>query len=185
MALLVGFLKTVDAVSALAGRAVSVGVPLMVLSLSYEVISRYFFDAPTLWAQDTSIFLFCYIGLIGGAQAMRERAHINVDLIYGRLRPRGKAACDSFTGLFALFFLILVVVYGAQEAIRSFELGLRRPTDWAPPVGPFVLATVIGATLLALQTFANWLRSFHFLLTGRAIDQAPLAADPVSGEPLS
>ena len=183
MGALRSLLRLIDSISLWSGRLVSIGVPLMVLSLSFEVISRYLFDAPTLWAQDTSIFFFGYVGLIGGAYVMREKAHINVDLFYAHMSVRGKAACDSFSYLVALFFLGLVTVYGYHETVRDFELGLRRPTDWAPPIGPFVIAIVIGAALLFMQTFAQWIRSLHLLLTGRPFDEEPLAADLVSGEP--
>ncbi len=165
-------LRTIDWLSLWSGRVVALMVPFMVLALAFEVISRYFFDHPTLWAQDVSVFLFGYVGLVGGAYVMRERAHINVDLFYGRMRPRWKAACDVATGLVALFFLALVVVYAWREAYRAFDLGLRRPTDWAPPVGPFIAAISLGGALLFLQTLANWLRNLHLLLLNRPLDDA-------------
>jgi TRAP-type mannitol/chloroaromatic compound transport system permease small subunit len=167
-------LKAIDRLSYWSGRAVSYLIPVMILALVYEVISRYYFSAPTLWAQDVSIFCFGYIGLIGGAYVMREHAHINVDLVYARLKPRTKAILDIVTGLTALFFLALVTYYCALEAERAFRLGLNRPTDWAPPLGPFILPIAIGGALLWLQCLANLTRNVFFVLTGRKIDDAPL-----------
>jgi TRAP-type C4-dicarboxylate transport system permease small subunit len=170
MKLLKLLLRIIDRTSMLFGYVVSVLVPLMILALVYEVISRYFFAAPTLWAQDVSIFLFGYIGLLGGAFVMREHAHINVDLFYGRMKPRTRAICDVLTGLLIMFFLALVVVYAWHEGIKAIQLGLRRPTDWAPPVGHFILAIAGGGLLLLLQTLANWIRNLHMVLTGRPLD---------------
>ena len=164
-------LHAIDQVSRWSGRLVAVLVPVMVVALSYEVISRYFFNSPTLWAQDVAVFAFGYVGLVGGAYVMRERAHINVDLFYARMRPRVKALCDVITGVVAMFFLTLVVVYGWRETARAFELGLGRPTDWAPPLGPFILPIFIGGSLLLLQTLANWVRNLHLLCTGRPLDR--------------
>ena len=176
------FLRAVDKISFLSGRLVSYLVPIMILALVYEVISRYFFHAPTLWAQDVSVFCFGYIGLIGGAYVMREHAHINVDLVYARLSPRAKAWCDVITMLTALFFLSLVAIYTFRETYRAFELGLNRPTDWAPPLGPFILPIFIGGALLWLQCFANLTRIVYFLITRRKIDEAALGPGP-SGPP--
>ncbi len=170
MTLLKLLLRTIDRLSMIVGYSVAALVPLMILSLVYEVISRYFFDAPTLWAQDVSIFLFGYIGLLGGAFVMKEHAHINVDLVYSRLSPRGRAVCDSLTSLVMMFFLILVVVYAWHEGIKAIELGLRRPTDWGPPMGHFILAISIGGFLLLLQTFAHWIRNLHVALTGQPLE---------------
>jgi TRAP-type C4-dicarboxylate transport system permease small subunit len=175
-------LRTIDRVSTVAGYSVSVLVPLMILSLVYEVVSRYFFNAPTLWAQDISIFLFGYIGLLGGAMVMRERAHITVDLFYARMSPRLRAACDVVTGLVSMFFLVLVVLYCWDAGIDAIRHGLRRPTDWAPPVGHFFLAVAAGGFLLLLQSFAHWLRSLHFLLTGRAWPDAEDLAETKPSE---
>lgn len=165
-------LKAIDRISMLFGYLVAVLVPLMILSLVYEVISRYFFNAPTLWAQDVSIFLFGYIGLLGGAYVMREHAHINVDLFYSRMKPRTRAICDAITGLLVMFFLVLVVVYAWHEGIKAIQLGLRRPTDWAPPVGHFILAISVGGFLLLLQSLAHWIRNLHMAVTGRPLDDA-------------
>ncbi len=173
MTLLKLLLRCIDRLSMIVGYSVAVFVPLMILSLVYEVISRYFFHAPTLWAQDVSIFLFGYIGLLGGASVMKERAHINVDLVYARLKPRARAGCDVLSGLVIMFFLILVTVYGWHEGVKAIELGLRRPTDWAPPMGHFILAISIGGFLLLLQTLAHWIRDLHVLLTGRPLEPTP------------
>lgn len=175
-------LRAVDRLSMLAGYSVSVLVPLMILSLVYEVISRYFFNAPTLWAQDVSIFLFGYIGLLGGAMVMKERAHINVDLFYSRMSPRVRAACDVATSLVGMFFLVLVVIYCWDAGMDAIRHGLRRPTDWAPPVGHFFLAVAVGGFLLLLQTFAHWLRSLHFLVTARAWPADAEAAERQASE---
>lgn len=174
MTLLKLLLRSIDRLSMLVGYSVAVFVPLMILSLVYEVISRYFFHAPTLWAQDVSIFLFGYIGLLGGAFVMKEHAHINVDLVYARLNLRARAACDVISGLVIMFFLVLVVIYCGHEGLKAIHLGLRRPTDWAPPVGHFIMAISVGGFLLLLQTFAHWIRNCHLMLTGRPLE--PVAA---------
>jgi hypothetical protein len=61
----------------------------------------------------------------------------------------------------------------AEDAIG---LGTKRPSEWAPPLGHFMLMIPIGAGLLILQSFAHWLRSLHLVLTGRAreVDDAEL-----------
>jgi TRAP-type C4-dicarboxylate transport system permease small subunit len=163
------YIRIVDKISFVSGRLVSVLMPLMMLVLAFEVVSRYAFNAPTLWAYDTAIFIFGYVGVIAGASLMRERAHINVDLLYARLPPRARAALDVGTGLVALFFLALVALYCWREGVGAIARGARRSTEWAPPVGHFILAIAVGAFLLALQTLANWLRALHLALTGREL----------------
>jgi TRAP-type C4-dicarboxylate transport system permease small subunit len=165
-----GILRAVDRLSHLAGVLVTVLVPAMVATITIDVVSRYFFNEPTIWAYDTVIFMFGYLGLLAGAFVSRRRAHINVDVLYERCSQRGQAALNVAGGLVVFFFLALVIVYGLTEAINAIEMGARRSSQWAPPVGHFLLVIPMSAGLIALQEFANWLRSLYFLIVGEALD---------------
>ncbi len=91
-------LRLIDRLSSFVGTAVSVLLPALTLVLTFEVVARYFFERPTIWAFDMAIFMFGYLGLLAGAYVMKEKEHITVDLIYGRFSPRGKAVLDVITG---------------------------------------------------------------------------------------
>jgi TRAP-type mannitol/chloroaromatic compound transport system permease small subunit len=163
-------LRTVDRLSEAVGLLVSVLMPAMVVVLAIEVVARYVFDSPTLWAYDTAIFMFGYTGLLGGAYALKRKEHINVDLFYSRLSPRGKAVLDVLTGLLFFFFMTLVVVYGWTTAIEAIKGGEATATLWGPPIGHFKLMIPIGAALLILQGLANWIRSLYLAATNRELD---------------
>jgi TRAP-type mannitol/chloroaromatic compound transport system permease small subunit len=160
-------LRIIDKTSTWIGLAVSVLMPAMVCVLAYEVVSRYFFGKATLWAYDTAIFMFGYCGLLAGAYVQRERAHIDVDLIYARFSARGKAVLDVITGLLIFFFLILIIVYTWEPAVSAIANRETRPGEWAPPVGHFKLMIPLGAFLILLQGLANWIRSLYRAITGK------------------
>ena len=163
------FVRNVDRLSAIVGIAISAALPVMVCVLTVEVVARYIFDSPTIWAFDTATFLFGYCGLLAGAYVHRRREHINVDIFYGRLSPRWQAVLDTLTGLIFFFFIILVIVYGWKEAYPALASGERRPSEWAPLVGHFKMMVPVGAFLLLLQGFANWLRSLYLAVTGKEL----------------
>lgn len=163
-------LRTVDRLSEGIGLLVSVLMPAMVVVLAIEVVARYVFNSPTIWAYDTAIFMFGYTGLLGGAYALKRKEHINVDLFYARLSPRGKAVLDVITGLLFFFFMALVVVYGWTSAIEAIKGGEATATLWGPPIGHFKLMIPIGAALLILQGLANWIRSLYLAATNRELD---------------
>ena len=163
------FVRTVDRLSKIVGIAISVALPLMVCVLTIEVIARYAFNRPTIWAFDTATFLFGYCGLLAGAYVHRLKEHINVDLFYGRLSPRGQAILDTFSALLFFFFIILVIVYGWEEAYPAIVSGERRPSEWAPLVGHFKMMVPTGAFLLLLQGLSNWLRSLYLAVTGKEL----------------
>jgi len=164
------YIRIIDRVSRFIGLAVSVLCPAMVAVLAYEVLARYVFDAPTIWAYDTAIFMFGYIGLLAGALVQRERAHINVDLVYNRFGRRGRAALDLLSGLLIFFFLVLVIIYTWDPMVSAFKHGETRSGEWAPPIGHYWLMIPVGAALLILQEVANWIRSFYLVLTGKEFE---------------
>ncbi len=159
-----------DRLSTAVGWAISVLVPAMVVVIGYEVVARYYFNAPTIWAHDLSIFMFGYLGLLAGAYVQRRRRHITVDVLYMRLPPRQQAALDAASGLLAFFFLGLVAVYGWREAMEALRIGARLSTEWAPPKGHFMLMIPVSAGLLVVQGLADWLRSLYLAVTGRTLE---------------
>jgi len=160
------FAAAVDWLSEKTGLLVAVLMPAMVLVLFFEVFSRYVFRHPTSWAQETAIFMFAAIGLIAGADAMRKKAHINVDILHTALPERMKSVVDLCAALVVLFFLALVIIYGGAAAIDAFEFGLKRPMRPQLPLGPFLALIPFGAALLFLQTIANAVRSLIVLIEG-------------------
>ena len=164
------YIRTIDRISDFVGTAVSVLIPIMVLVIAYEVVVRYFFRHPTVWAFDTAIFIFGYVGLLGGAYVLKRREHISVDIFHSKLSRRGQAVIDSITAPLVFFFLVLVVIYGWEAAITGISRGIRRSTEWAPPLGHYLLLLPVSAGLLILQGLANWIRDLHMALTGRDIE---------------
>ena len=50
--------------------------------MMYEVVLRYVFEAPTLWANELSLWIAGFIFLCAGLYAMQQRSHIRIFLLY-------------------------------------------------------------------------------------------------------
>jgi TRAP-type mannitol/chloroaromatic compound transport system permease small subunit len=168
--LLKGYIRFVDKLSEVIGRSAGVLLPVMVLVLSYEVVARYFFKRPTIWAYDMAIFMFGYCGLLVGGYVLREREHVNVDILYNRFSPRGKAIANSLSGILFIYLMVLIVVFTLDYGLKSFEIREATATEWGPPVWHFKLMLPIGAFLLFLQGLANWIRDLYHAFTGKEMD---------------
>ena len=75
----------------------------MVLSLVYEVVARYFFNAPTIWAYDMTFMLYGSFFMLGAAYTLQRSGHIRTDVFYARWSPRTQARVDLACYL-VLFF---------------------------------------------------------------------------------
>ena len=64
---------------------------LLVVTMAVEVIRREVFAYSSIWGEEVVRYSFIYLAWIGAASAVRERAHIRIDVIVHYLGPRGKA----------------------------------------------------------------------------------------------
>src|ERR671925_1620885 len=73
-------------------------VPL-VLAVTYEVVARYVFNAPTIWAFDVTYMLYSAIFMLGAAYALHKGAHIRTDFFYEKWTAKTKGMVDSISYL--------------------------------------------------------------------------------------
>lgn len=168
MGVATSFLTFVDRLSERSGLWLSLLLPAMVLVIGFEVAARYFFSSPTIWAYDTALLFYAWLGMLGGAFAMRRSAHIRVDILSSRLPPRGQAALELITFPLIAFFLVLVVWQVGAAALDAWHTGSRRSTEWAPPMILFLAAAPVGAVLILLQLTAGAIRACALLVGSEA-----------------
>lgn len=77
-----------DLVSVVLGRLAMIMTAFVVLVMFYEVVSRYVFARPTLWANELSLWIAAIVFLLAGLYAMQQRSHIRIYIIYN-MTPAG------------------------------------------------------------------------------------------------
>jgi len=134
-----------------------------------DVVMRYLFNAPTVWAYEISWMLFSGEWLLGFAYAYREGAHVRVDFLFNLLPPRVKAIFDAFFFLLLLLPLCFAAVrYGIDWVAYSWAIGEKSAlTMWAPPVYPIKTLMVVGFFFLGLQGLAIFIRNLIIAIKGR------------------
>lgn len=159
-------LDWIDALSDRSGKLVAYLIPVLIIVEVYEVVARYGFGSPTIWAHALSAMLFGAFILLGGAYTLRHNGHVNMDIIYTRLSARGRALLDIVTFLLFLAFIGVLLWKGWGMAWRSIRLLEHDSTEWAPPLYPFKLMLPVGAALLLLQGLAKLARDVRILIRG-------------------
>jgi TRAP-type mannitol/chloroaromatic compound transport system permease small subunit len=158
----------IDRFTDLIGLAVAwLNVPL-VLAVSYEVVSRYFFSAPTIWAFDVTYMLYGTIFMLGAAYALHKGAHIRTDFFFESWSTRTKGVIDSVAYL-ALFFpsLFVFLIVSADESWYAFKIGeTSEQTPWRPILWPFKMVVPLTCLLLMIQGVSEVIKSLHAALTG-------------------
>ena len=167
MSFLRSFTRTIDNFTDRSGKVSSILIVGMIFSLVFEVVMRYVFDKPTMWAHETSQYFFGAHFMMAGAYALRHNAHVNVEILYDRFSPRTKAIIAVITSLFFFLFCGLLFWNGWELAWDSLLNLERSQTPWGPPVYPAKLMIPIGGIAILLQGFAKFIRDAAFAISGK------------------
>jgi len=162
------FVRVIERITGSAGLLIAWVVFPLILASVYEVFARYVLNAPTIWAFELGYMAMGIHAMIGAAFALRERAHIRIDVIYVRFTDKTKAIIDT-AGYLILFMPVICWVslglwdYWVEAYVNNEHSG---QSAWNPIIWPFRLTFFIGFFLLALQGIAELIKCFQFL-TGR------------------
>lgn len=146
-------LRIIDQVSAILAMFGRLVIFALIISMLYEVVARYGFGAPTLWAFDVSYMLNGSIFLLGAAYALRTDAHVRIDFLSQRMPKRAQQILNGGVYLLVMapIFTCLAWVAGSK-ALKAFVTGeVESVSPWAPLVWPFYTVIAMGLAAFALQ----------------------------------
>lgn len=127
--------------------------------LTYEVMARYFFTAPTIWAAELSQLCLIWGSLIAMAWALGARRHIAVDAVV-RLLPDGvRRLTETFAMLAVAAFSAMVTWKGWTIFYDSFERGRTTGSMLDLPTWVSELAVPLGFALLFIQALIETRRA--------------------------
>ena len=166
-----GLLKTVkflDSIGEWSGKIVAWLIFPLVFGLTYEVIARYMFNAPTIWAYDIAYMLYGTIFMLGSSFTLYKKGHIRTDIFYARWSPQRQGWVDAILYLFFFFpGIFFFLIAGWNEALHSWSLLERSDVGpWRPPLYPFKTVIPLTALLLLVQGVSEFLKSLHAALKG-------------------
>lgn len=147
----------IESLSTWTGKAFGWLILVLTLGVSYEVLVRYVFRAPTTWAFDFSYINYGAMFLMAGAYTLARGGHVRADVIYRFLKPRTQAAMDLV--LYVIFFLpaVAALIYSgwnyAATSIRFKEVSIFSPAGI--PIFPLKALIPVTGVLLLLQGIAE------------------------------
>ncbi|MEO9586665.1 MULTISPECIES: TRAP transporter small permease subunit [Marinobacter] len=126
----------------------------------FDVICRYFWGSPTIWALELIIALAGIHYVLAGAHAIKNNGHVRIDVIYNILPGRVRLCMDLIAYLLMLGFLLIVTYYGYEQAYPAVMTGERSGAGWNSLAPTYMkVAIPIGAGLMALQTLVCLINS--------------------------
>ena len=157
------FPRPIDNIALFVGRVTMMLIILMTSVMMYEVFLRYLFDAPTLWANELTLWLAGYVFLLSGFYAMQQRCHIRIFLLYD-VTPRWVQHLFDTLSVLMICVFAFFLVFGSykQVFIKKFYNWEMFGTAFDPPipatVQPMILVVVV---LIAIQAVVNLIADWN------------------------
>jgi TRAP-type mannitol/chloroaromatic compound transport system permease small subunit len=133
--------------------AMAVIVPVML----YEVVARYGFDAPTVWAMELAVLLFGPYFLLGGPYLLHLRGHVALDVLRQHLGARWNRRLDLVNYPVIVLFCAILLYYSAPAAWSAWLYRETSFSAWNPPIWPAKAAVPIALALMLLQALADFI----------------------------
>ncbi len=159
---------TIDKLSTWFGQLFAWSIGILTLMIAWEVVSRYFFNAPHAWVFDASYMLYGILFMMAGAYTLAKNGHVRGDVLYGFFTPRTQAFFDLV--LYVVFFfpgVIALAWAGYTFAAESYAIQEHSSvTADGPPIYPFKAIIPLAGALLLLQGVVELLRCVVCLRDG-------------------
>ena len=143
----------IDKFSKIIGNIVCWILIPLIFAMTYEVLARKLFLAPTIWAYDISRFLYGALFMLGAGYALSRGVHIRADFLYRNFKTKTQGKIDFWLYLLFYFPGLIVFLYMTigfvGESIQRGERGMD--TTWMPYMWPIKTCLLIGIIFLIVQ----------------------------------
>jgi len=141
---------------------------MIVATIVVEVVRRFVLSYSSIWGEEIARYAFIYLAWVGASVAVKDRAHIRIDVILNYLSTRGKAVVYLF-GDICMLGIALLAVYTSLESLEismrfgSVTHGLRISLAW------FLAAVPLGFSLMTYRLCQSIWRDLGDLRRGRPV----------------
>ena len=155
-------INNIDKFSKRVGSVVCWILMPLIFAMTYEVLARKLFLAPTIWAYDISRVLYGALFMLGAGYALSKGVHIRADFLYRNFKIKNQGLIDFWLYLLFYFPGLIVFLYMTfgfvVESIQRGERGMD--TTWMPYMWPIKTCLLIGIIFLLIQGFSELLKSY-------------------------
>ncbi len=151
-------LRGIDFVNETVGKTIAFLLLPLTLIVAFEVVMRYVFNSPTVWAWDVDKQIAGFLIVMGAGYTLLHEQFVIIDVLVTRFSLRTKGIINSITGLLFLFTFVFLTWKSGEFAWRSLLIRETTTSYWAPPIYYLKMIMPIWICLLLLQGTAKFIR---------------------------
>ncbi len=126
---------------------------IMTVLVSWQVITRYFFNKPSVFTEATAQYLFVWLVMYGSAYVFGKREHMQISFIRDLASENIRKVIDVIQEIVITIFVIGVMIYGGYFS----PLRQMAQTDAALqiPMGVIYSAIPISGLFIIFYAICN------------------------------
>ena len=185
MTLLLKLSQLIDWLNERVGKASFWLVLIMTLISAANASYRFVFNDSSNGLLEIQWYLFAAVFLLCSPYTLQNNEHVRIDVLSGKLSPRGLAVIDIIGTLFFLLPMVVVVLWLSLPLIaESYKIQEMSANAGGLIRWPVKVLLPIGFTLLALQGISELIKRIAFL-AGRIEDPNSKPKGPTPEEELA
>lgn len=126
-------------------------IPYIMITISADVVGRYFLDAPVGWAIEFAEYALMAIPFLSMAWLVQQNSHVQIDLLLNALNTRWRSRMNAATNFAAAVTCGISAYYATLATISHYQRGVA--TIGIYPVEKYLLIAVVafGLTLAFIE----------------------------------
>ena len=114
---------------------------LMIISICYEIVARYFFLRPTLWSMGLVEYTLLCVTFLATGWVLKKDRHVKIDVALNALSERGQAILNITASIIGLVSCVIMLWYGLKTTWKIFLRNAMTAQD--PEIPKFILLAFI------------------------------------------
>ena len=165
LSLLLSLSRLIDRITERIGQALYWLILVTVLISAANAVIRKAFNYSSNSFLEAQWYLFSAVFLLAAGYTLLRNEHVRIDVISGKLSPRGRAWIDVFgTVFFLLPMAILIGWLGWPIFVDAYVRGEVSTNAGGLTIWPARLLVPIGFLLLAIQGISELIKRIAFLM---------------------
>ncbi|UCV14638.1 TRAP transporter small permease subunit [Quatrionicoccus australiensis] len=185
MTLLLKLSQLIDWLNERVGKAAFWLVLLMTIFSAGNATVRFIFNYSSNGLLEIQWYLFAAVFILCSPYTLQKNEHVRIDVLAGKLSPKGQAVIDIIGTLFFLLPMVIVVLWLSLPLVaESYRINEMSSNAGGLIRWPVKVLLPIGFTLLALQGISELIKRIAFL-AGLIEDPNNKAKGPTPEEELA
>jgi len=126
-------------------------VVFMMISVSFNVVLRYFLGRPLLWVFEINELAILYMTFLGTAWVLRREGHVGMDLLFAWVSRRTELFLNIVTSFISAIACLIATLYGVPVTWDYYIKGIYQISLLELPTALFLAIVPIGFFLLFIQ----------------------------------